>query len=90
MRDDDYQVVRPRDFEAIAAFMDPVKLELNMGIIAKWRAAEVVETPEEADVIFADDYVAKEVETAEGETHKPTQVVIRSFDVEKLAVIANV
>lgn len=90
MRDDDYQVVRPRDFEAIAAFMDPAKLELNMGIIAEWRAAEVVETPEEADVVFADDYVAKEAETAEGETHKPTQVVIRSFDVEKLAVIANV
>ena len=90
MRDDDYQVVRPRDFEAIAAFMDPAKLELNMGIIAEWRAAEIVKTPEEADVVFADDYVAKEVETTEGETHKPTQVVIRSFDIEKLAVIANV
>ena len=90
LRDDDYQVARSRDFEAIAAFMDPAKLELNMGIIAKWRAAEVVETPEEADVVFADDYVAKEVETAEGETHKPAQVVIRSFDVEKLAAIANV
>lgn len=90
LRDDDYQVVRPRDFEAVAAFMDPAKLELNMGIIAKWRAAEVVETPEEADVVFADDYVAKEVETTEDEAHKPTQVVIRSFDVEKLAAIANV
>lgn len=89
MRDEDSQVVRPRDFEAIAAFMDPAKLELNMGIIAKWRAAEVVETPEEADVVFADDYVAKEVEMTEDETPKPAQVVIRSFDVEKLAVIAN-
>ena len=90
MRDDDYQVVRPRDFEAIAAFMDPAKLELNMGIIAKWRAAEVVETPEEADVVFANDYVAKEAETTEDEAPKPAQVVIRSFDVEKLAAIANV
>jgi hypothetical protein len=89
MRDEDSQVVRPRDFEAIAAFMDPAKLELNMGIIAEWRAAEVVETPEEADVVFADDYVAKEVEMTEDETPKPAQVVIRSFDVEKLAVIAN-
>jgi hypothetical protein len=69
--------------------MDPAKLELNMGIIAEWRAAEVVETPEEADVVFADDYVAKEVEMTEDETPKPAQVVIRSFDVEKLAVIAN-
>ena len=89
MRDEDSQVVRPRDFEAIAAFMDPAKLELNMGIIAEWRSAEVVETPEEADVVFADDYVAKEVEMTEDETPKPAQVVIRSFDVEKLAVIAN-
>ena len=90
MRDDDYLVARPRDFEAIVAFMDPAKLELNMGIIAKWRAAEVVETPEEADVVFADDYVAKEAETPDGETHKLAQAVIRSFDIEKLAAIANV
>jgi hypothetical protein len=90
MRDDDSQVVRPKDFQAIAAFMDPAKLGLNMGLIAEWRAAEVVETPEEADVVFADDYVAKEVELVDGETPKPAQVVIRSFDVEKLNVIATV
>ena len=90
MRNEDSQVVRPKDFEAIKAFMDPAKLELNMGIIAEWRAAEVVETPEEATVVFADDYVAKEVEMPEGETPKPAPVVIRSFDVEKLNVIANV
>lgn len=89
MRDDDSRVVSPKDFEAVAVFMDPAKLELNMGLIAEWRAAEVVETPEEADVVFADDYVAKEVEMTEDETPKPAQVVIRSFDVEKLAVIAN-
>ena len=90
MRDDDSQVVRPKDFQAIAAFMDPAKLELNMGLIAEWRAAEVVETPEEADVVFADDYIAKEVELVDGETPKPAQVVIRSFDVEKLNIIASV
>jgi hypothetical protein len=90
MRDEDSQVVRAKDFEAIKAFMDPAKLELNMGLIAEWRAAEVVETPEEADVVFADDYVAKEVEMTEDETPKPAQVVIRSFDVEKLNMIANV
>ena len=90
MRDEDSQVCRPKDFQAVAAFMDPAKLELNMGLIAEWRAAEVVETPEEADVVFADDYVAKEVELVDGETPKPAQVVIRSFDVEKLNVIASV
>lgn len=90
LRDDDSQVCRPKDFQAVAAFMDPAKLELNMGAIAEWRAAEVVETPEEADVVFADDYVAKEVELVDGETPKPAQVVISSFDVEKLNVIASV
>jgi hypothetical protein len=58
--------------------MDPAKLELNMGLIAEWRG-EVVETPEEADVVFADDYQALE-----------GQKVIRSFDVEKLNTIAGV
>ncbi len=79
MRDDDCQVVRPKDFEAVKAFMDPAKLELNMGLIAEWRAAELVETPEEADIVFADDYTPVE-----------EQKVIRSFDVEKLNTIANV
>ena len=78
MRDDDSRVVSSKDFDAIASFMDPAKLELNMGLIAEWRG-EVVETPEEADVVFADDYQALE-----------GQKVIRSFDVEKLNAIAGV
>ena len=90
MRDEDSQVVTSKDFKAVASFMDPAKLELNMGLIAEWRAAEIVSTPEEADVVFADDYVAKEVELVDGETPKPAQIVIRSFDVEKLNIIANV
>lgn len=89
MRDDDERIVSPKDFEAIKAFMDPAKLELNMGLIAEWRATKVVKTPEEADIVFADNYIAKEVEVLEDETLKPAQVVIRSFDVEKLATIAN-
>ncbi len=90
MRDEDSQIVRPKDFEAVKAFMDPAKLELNMGLIAEWRATEVVETPEEAIVVFSDDYVAKEVEMTDESTPVPAQVVIRSFDVEKLNMIANV
>jgi hypothetical protein len=78
MRDDDSRVVNSKDFDAVASFMDPAKLELNMGLIAEWRG-EVVETPEEADVVFADDYQALE-----------GQKVIRSFDVEKLNTIAGV
>jgi hypothetical protein len=90
MRDDDSRVVTAKDFEAIKSYLDPAKLELNMGLIAEWRAAEVVETPEEADYVFADDYVSK-VENLlvaeDGSTRE--QIVIRSFDVEKLAALAN-
>ena len=88
MRDDDSQIVRAKDFEAIAAFMDPAKLELNMGVIAEWRAAEIVTTPEEADVVFMDDYTAP-VFLKDEDGNCRTQTVIRSFDVEKLAAIAN-
>ena len=89
MRDDDSQVCRPKDFEAIAAFMDPAKLELNMGLIAEWRAAEIVATPEEADVVFMDDYTAP-VFPKDEDGDCRIQTVIRSFDVEKLNAIASV
>ena len=89
MRDDDSQVVRAKDFEAIRAFMDPAKLELNMGLIAEWRAAAVVSTPEEADVVFMDDYTAT-VFPEDESGNRRTQIVIRSFDIEKLNAIANV
>ena len=88
MRDDDSRVVSPKDFEAIKAFMDPAKLELNMGLIAEWLATEVVENPEEADVVFMDDYAAP-VFPADENGNVRTQDVIRSFDVEKLAALAN-
>ena len=87
LRDDDSRVVRSKDFEAIKAFMDPAKLELNMGLIASWRG-EIVETPEEADVVFADDY-ATPVNFRDENGEPKSQTVIRSFDVEKLAAFAN-
>ena len=93
MRDDDTRVVTSKDFESIKAFMDTAKLELNMGIIAEWRAAEVVKTPEEADYVFDDNYVAidivKAIQDEAGNIYTP-QTIIRSFDVEKLNAIANV
>ena len=88
MRDDDSRVVSAKDFEAIKAFMDPAKLELNMGLIASWRAAEVVETPEEADVVFADDYTTP-VNFRDENGEPKSQTVVRSFDIEKLAALAN-
>ena len=89
MRDDDSRVVSHKDFEAIKAFMDPAKLELNMGTIAAWRATEVVETPEEADVIFADDYTTP-INLKDENDEPKVQTVIRSFDIEKLNTIASV
>lgn len=90
MRDDDSRVVSPKDFEAIKAFMDPAKLELNMGLIAEWRG-EKVNTPEEADYVFADDYTIKPITVEEQDSVLlRTQCVIRSFDVEKLNEIASV
>ena len=93
MRDDDSRVVSAKDFESIKAFMDPAKLELNMGLIAEWRAAEVVENPTEADYVFDDNYVAidisKAIQDEAGNVYAP-QTVIRSFDIEKLNAIVNV
>ena len=78
MTDEDSRVVRGNEGDMIKAYFDESKLELNMGLIAYLRG-EVVETPEEAEVVFADDY-----KPAEGQT------VIRSFDIEKLVAITNV
>jgi hypothetical protein len=78
MTDEDSRVVRGNEGEMVKAYFDESKLELNMGLIASLRG-EVVETPEEAEVVFADDY-----KPAEGQT------VIRSFDIEKLNAVMNV
>jgi hypothetical protein len=78
MTDEDSRVVRGNEGDMVKAYFDESKLELNMGLIASLRG-EVVETPEEAEVVFADDY-----KPAEGQT------VIRSFDIEKLNAVMNV
>ena len=83
MRDDDSRIVSPKDFEAIKSFMDPAKLELNMGLIAEWRG-ELVEDSYEADIVFSDNY-----SWPEG-FENTSQKVIRSFDVEKLNEIDSV
>ena len=89
MRDDDSRVVSAKDFESIKAFMDPAKLELNMGLIAEWLAADVVENPAEADYVFADDYTTP-INLQDENGEPKVQTVIRSFDVEKLNELANV
>ena len=88
MRDDNSRVVSAKDFESIKAFMDPAKLELNMGLIAKWLATEVVENPAEADYVFADNYTTP-VNLQDENGEPKVQTVIRSFDVEKLNSLAT-
>jgi hypothetical protein len=78
MTDEDSRVVRGNEGDMVKAYFDESKLELNMGLIASLRS-EVVETPEEAEVVFSDNY-----KPAEGQT------VIRSFDIEKLNAVVNV
>ena len=82
MRDEDSRVVTAKDYEAIKAFLDPAKLELNMGLIAEWMG-EVVDNPAEADVVFSDTWYWPE------DFENKDQIIIRSFNVEKLAALAN-
>ena len=77
LKDDDSRIVRPEDFKLLLKYLDPTFLELNMGKVISYRG-EVVTTPEEADVIFADD-----VKPAEN------QKVVRSWEIEKLVSIST-
>ena len=56
-----------------------------MGLVATYRAAEVVETPEEADVVFDATYKS----AVDLETGKATQKVVRPYEVEKLVGLAS-
>ena len=77
LKDDDARVVRAEDLKIILKYLDPTFLELNMGRVISYRG-EVVTTPEEAAIIFADD-----VKPAEN------QKVVHSWEVEKLVSIST-
>ena len=77
LKDDDARVVRAEDLKIVLKYLDPAFLELSMGKVISYRG-KVVTTPEEADVIFADD-----VKPAEN------QKVVRSWEVEKLVSIST-
>lgn len=77
LKDDDARVVRAEDLKIVLKYLDPAFLELSMGKVISYRG-EVVTTPEEADVIFADD-----VKPAEN------QKVVCSWEVEKLVSIST-
>ena len=77
LKEDDSRVVRAEDLKLVLKYLDPAFLELNMGKVISYRG-EVVTTPEEADVIFADD-----VKPAEN------QKVVHSWEIEKLVSIST-
>lgn len=67
-------------------YLSDACLELNMGLVASWRGTEVVDRPEDADVVFDDAYVA---DAYEGQPAEEVQKVIRSWDLEKLVSLAS-
>jgi len=64
--------------DTVMKYFSASSLDLNMGLVATYRASEVVTTPEEADVIFDATYTPTEA-----------QKVIRPYDVEKLVALAS-
>ena len=83
--DEDSRVVNTALTETVRKYLSTACLDLNMGLVATYRASEVVTDPTEADVVF-DANFKPEIIT---ETGKPAQKVIRPYDVEKLVQLAN-
>jgi hypothetical protein len=81
MESDD-RIVNPDGFKAIEKFLNPECLDINIGMIAECRGTKVA--PEEANVVFSDTYT--EV-VPEGES--PKQLIIRSWELEKLVAMVN-
>lgn len=82
--DSDDRVVRPEGFKTIEKYLQPDFLDVNIGMIAECRG-EVVNTPEEADVIFDDKYTQEAFE----DTGITKQEIIRSYELEKLVAFIN-
>ena len=71
--------------DTVMKYLSSNYLELNMGLVATYRASEVVATPEEADVVFDAAYNS----AVDPETGKATQKVVRPYEVERLVGLAS-
>ena len=71
--------------DTVMKYLSSSCLELNMGLVATYRASEVVATPEEADVVFDPTYTS----AVDSETGKATQKVVRPYEVERLVGLAS-
>lgn len=85
MVEDESRVVNYGDIETIKKYLNPSYLEINMGNIIEHRGVKV-ETPEEADIVFDDNYI---VDAQKGKPEEQSQKVVRSWDLEKLVSIVN-
>jgi hypothetical protein len=83
--DDDARVVSTDLSDTVKKYLSSSCLELNMGLVATYRASEVVATPEEADVVFDATYTS----AVDPETGKATQKVVRPYEVERLVGLAS-
>ena len=85
----DDRVVRPEGFKTIEKYLQPDYLDVNIGMIAECRG-EVVYNPEEAGVVFDDNYVqvTSEIDYEDGKT-PAAQNIIRSYELEKLVAFIN-
>lgn len=79
MRDSDCRVVGPADYKMIEKYLSSSALDLNMGTVISYRG-EVVSSPEEADIVFDDNY----------KSENENQKVVRSYEIEKLVTIINI
>ena len=71
--------------DTVMKYLSASSLDLNMGLVATYRASEIVDDPTQADVVFDANYV----ETIDPEVGKAVQKVIRPYEVEKLVGLAN-
>ena len=77
MEDTRRNVISDKDFHTIFKSLSPEALEFSMGRIISHRG-ELVETPEEADIVFDRTYQGTK-----------SQVVVRPYDIETLVSLVN-
>jgi hypothetical protein len=77
MLDSEAKVMNVTEFKSIAKWLDEASLELSMGRIIEHRG-ELVETPEEADIVFDNAYQPTE-----------SQVAVRTYDIDTLVSLVN-
>lgn len=85
MVNDDNIVISKGNSDNVTKYLDSSFLEINMGDIIAHRGIKVA-TPEEADIVFDDNYFP---DAYEGQPVEEIQKVVHTYDLEKLVSLAN-